>query len=92
MKFSNLDPSCIWYYIIYSTDVNANYKEKETLNLVRCAIWYHSCNVKNVKNIRGGVWPVTLLEVTLLHGYFPRFLNCTNGIKSRKTSQMKILK
>ena len=25
----------------------------------------------------------TLLKVTLLHGCFPRFPNCTNGIKSR---------
>ena len=27
-----------------------------------------------------------LLKVTLLHGYFLRFLNCTNGTKSRTTS------
>ena len=28
-----------------------------------------------------------LLKVTLLHGYFPRFLNCTNT-KSRKASHI----
>ena len=28
----------------------------------------------------------TLIKVTLLHRCFSRFLNCTNGIKSRKTS------
>ena len=28
--------------------------------------------------------PATLLKVTLLHGCFSRFLNCTNGTKSRK--------
>ena len=27
--------------------------------------------------------PATLLKVTLLHGCFTRFLNCTNGSKSR---------
>ena len=31
--------------------------------------------------------PATSLKVTLLHGCFSRFLNCTNGTKSRKTSQ-----
>ena len=30
--------------------------------------------------------PATLLKVTLLYGYFLTFLNCTNGIKSRKAS------
>ena len=27
--------------------------------------------------------PATLLKLTLLHGHFSRFLNCTNGMKSR---------
>ena len=27
-------------------------------------------------------------KVTLLHGCFSRFLNCTNGTKSRKASQL----
>ena len=31
--------------------------------------------------------PATLLNVTLLHGRFLRFFNCTNGTKSRKTSE-----
>ena len=35
--------------------------------------------------------PVTLLKVTLLHGYFSCFLSCANGTKSRKTSQNKKL-
>ena len=35
-----------------------------------------------------GFQPVTLLKVTLLHGCFSRFLNCANGTRSRKTSQM----
>ena len=32
--------------------------------------------------------PATLLKVTLFDGYFSRFLNCTNGPKSRKTSHI----
>ena len=30
---------------------------------------------------------VVLLKVILLHGCFPRFLNCINGTKLRKASQ-----
>ena len=51
---------------------------------MRCAIWYHLYNFKNVKNTHGGV----LLKVTLLHGCFSRFSNCANGTKSRKASHM----
>ena len=46
-------------------------------------IWYHLCNFKNVKSTHGGVLLLaklqltTLLKVTLLHGCFSRFLNCT---------------
>ena len=36
--------------------------------------------------------PAALLKVTLLHGYFPRFLNCTNGTKLLKASHMRITK
>ena len=35
-----------------------------------------------------GFEPVTLLNVTLLDGCFSRFLNCTNGTKSRKASHI----
>ena len=44
---------------------------------MRCAIWYHLYNLKNVKNTHGGVLllvkPATLLKVTFLHGSFSRF-------------------
>ena len=52
---------------------------------MHCAIWYHLHNLKNVKNTHGGVLilkPTTLLKLTFLHGYFSRFLYCTNGTKS----------
>ena len=34
----------------------------------------------------------TLLKVTLLHGCFSRFLNCTNGTKLHNASHMKMSK
>ena len=44
-------------------------------------IWYHLWNFKNVKNTGGGV----LLTKSNAHAKaFFTFLNCTNGIKSRK--------
>ena len=33
--------------------------------------------------------PATLLKLTLLHGCFSRFLNCTNGTKSRNAPHIK---
>ena len=33
--------------------------------------------------------PATLLKITLLHGCFSRFLNCTNGTKSYKASYLE---
>ena len=49
--------------------------------VVRCAIWYHLYNLKNVKNILGGALilvqlqdqPATLLILALLRGCFSRF-------------------
>ena len=56
---------------------------------MRCAIWYHLYNLKNLKNTHGGVLLlIKLLKVTFLHGYFLRFLNCANGTKSCDVSQM----
>ena len=56
---------------------------------MRCAIWYHFYHLKSVKNTHGGV---LLLEVklqakALLLACFSRFLNSTDGTKSRKASQ-----
>ena len=59
-----------------------------------CSIWYHLYNLKNVKNTHGGVLLLVklqaLLKVTLLHGCFSRFLNCTNGTKSHNTSHINL--
>ena len=63
---------------------------------MRCAIWYHLYDLKNVKNNHGEVLFLVKLQakaynsikVTLIHGCFPRFLNCTNGTKLRKASYL----
>ena len=60
---------------------------------MRCAIWYHLHNLKNGENNHRGVLllvklQATLLKLTLLQGFFSRFLNCTNGNKLRKASNM----
>ena len=34
--------------------------------------------------------PATLLKVRILYGWLPRFLNCTNGTKSRNLSQISL--
>ena len=67
------------------------------LCVMRCAIWYHLYNLKNVKNTHGGVlilWlqakPVTLLKLTPLYGCFSGFLNCINGTKSRHAPPVAI--
>ena len=67
-----------------------------------CAIWYHLFNLKNVKNTHGRVLLLvkveakslqrySLLKVTLLHGCFSPFLNCTNGTKSRNALILLLL-
>ena len=53
-----------------------------------CVIWYYSYNLKNAKNTHKGVLLLVKLQVTLLHWCFSRFLDCTNGIKSRNAPQM----
>ena len=63
----------------------------QTPYVMRCAIWYHLCNLKNVKNTHGGVLllvKLQALKVTLLHGCFSCSLNCTYGTKSRKASHI----
>ena len=44
---------------------------------------------KYVKNTHGGVL-LLVLKVTLLHGCFSRFLNCTNGTALPKTLHMSV--
>ena len=64
------------------------FPKKLSLYVMFYTIWYHLYNLKTLKNTDGGVslLVLLLLKVTLLHRYFSRFLNCTNGTKSHKTS------
>ena len=72
--------------------------ERETRNhhkiifVVRCAICYNLYNLKNVKNTHGGLLvllKLTLLKLTLLHGCFSHFLNCTNFTKLPNESHLR---
>ena len=62
---------------------------KPLLNVMPCAIWYHLYNLKNVKNTHGGV--LISVKLTLLHGCFLCFLNCTNSTKSRNAPHVVCL-
>ena len=42
---------------------------------------------KNMKNTHGGVL-ILVLKLTLLHGCFSHFLNCTNDTKLHNAPQM----
>ena len=53
----------------------------------RCAIWYHLYNLKKSEK---HPWRSVTLKVTFILGFFSRFLNYTNGIKSHNASHMKI--
>ena len=72
---------CLWLVKLWK-------RKFETL----CAIWHRSNSQQNVKNIHGAVFfsvkLQALLIVTLLHGCFSRFLDCTNGTKSRNASHL----
>ena len=62
-------------YLTIILTFNENAKLLRSALMICCVIWHHLKNLKNVKNPHG--------EVTLLHGCFAHFLNCTNGEKSR---------
>ena len=53
---------------------------------MRYVIWYYLFNLKNVKNAHAGASKFTKSNTP--PWVFSRFLNCTNGTKSRKTLQI----
>ena len=61
-------------YLTIMLTFNENAKLLRSALIMCCVIWHHLKNFKNVKNTHG--------EVTLLHGCFSHFLNCTDGDKS----------
>ena len=66
------------------------------LSVTLCTIWYHLCNLKNVKNTHGTVILLFKLKVEVCNftksitfsWMFFTFLNCTNGTKLRKASHL----
>ena len=88
----NIDWDCSIVFIVVFEYVFHHWVwfwKSTSVYVVRCAIWYHLCNLKNVKNTHGGVIIlVKLLKLTLLHGCFSRFLNCTSDTKSRNASHI----
>ena len=62
-----------------------------------CAIWYHLCSLKNVKNTHGGVLLLVKLQAEAWNftksntppWCFSCFLNFANGTKSCKASHRK---
>ena len=81
LNFSSFKYLCVRLFL------RANHVCLYQLCLMFCSIWYHLYNVKNVKSTHRGV--LLLVKVTLLRGCFSRFLNCTNGTKSRNASHMR---
>ena len=63
---------------------------------MRCAIYYHLHNLKNVKNTHGGLLLLVKLQAKSLQLYlnntppwvFFTFLICKNATKSRKASHI----
>ena len=66
--------------------VNAAQLHSTLSKLKVIVMWYDLYNFKKVLLVLLLVKLQAFL--TLLHGYFSRFLNCTNGTKLRKTSHM----
>ena len=61
------------------------------INETLCAIWYHFYNLKKTWKTPMEESYFELLKLTLLHGCFSRFLNCANGTKSQRASQIHIV-
>ena len=50
----------ITYFL--SLDILRNFQVRARIHLMRCAIWYHLHNLKNVKNTHGGVLLLVMLQ------------------------------
>ena len=61
----------------------------DVIYVMRCAIWYRLYDFK--KHEKQSQRSVTLLKVTLLHGCFSCFLNCTNVTKSGNASHVSLV-
>ena len=66
--------------------VFVNFFHLALLNVMLWPIWYQLHNLNIVKTSMKDC--LLVLKVTLFHECFSRFLNCANGYKSRKVSQV----
>ena len=57
--------------------------------VMRCAIWYHLCNLKNLKKHPWRSVTFSSKVAGQKRGCFSHFLSCTNDAKSRKTSAVE---
>ena len=79
-------------YITSSSFEYASESDVDRLYVVRCTTWHHWYNLKNMKNTHGGVFFLVKLQAKTCNFtksntpscVFSRFLNCTDGTKSRK--------
>ena len=71
--------------VVFPTIFVADTTTKMVCVREECKIFLLNENVKLYEYVSKHA---TLLKLPLLLGYFSRFLNCPNGTKSRKTSQI----
>ena len=63
---------------------------KKDIHVMRCAIWYHLHNFKNVKNTHGGVLLLVKLQALAFSHLFCRFFSSSN--KNRDETNEKCLR
>ena len=73
-----------------NNEVNDNNEMQVILTFVmRCAVWYHLYNLKNVKNTHVGVLILgNFTKISTPPWMFFTFLNCTNGTKQRNAPHL----
>ena len=88
----------IGFYILFCYEVNRQDRPdtitmkyyKKDIHVMRCAIWYHLHNFKNVKNTHGGVLLLVKLQALAFSHLFCRFFSSSN--KNRDETNEKCLR
>ena len=82
-------------FIIQAKGLKGFDHELSQIFVMLCLHWHHLYNLKTKKTMKEccfqwscRLYPAILIKVTLFDGCFLRFLNCTNGTKSRKASHL----
>ena len=74
------------YYVVLESNV---YRKKNNCDALRNLLPFVRFKKREKQPWKSVIFkPVTLLKITLLHGYFSRFLNFTNSTKSRNASHI----